>query len=172
TGFLNYGSGSKGGDFFHGLRRSFGATNLASANILFADIPVELQHGNGFTDNTSNSFNVKNNYNRFTLNGDITRYADWHGQHALKTGFQWERFGNDVNSGQQYPLVTLVWGGTRTTLDQRQVTGKYGYYFVGQQWTIGNIHSNNAGLFLQDQWTFNNKLTLNYGIRFDQTNIP
>jgi len=172
SGFLNYGSGSKGGDFYHGIRRSFSGNNFPSANVLFADIPVELQHGNAFTDNPSNSFNVKNNYNRYTLNGDITRYADWHGQHALKTGVQWERFGNSLNSGQQYPLVTLFWGATRTTLDQRQVTGKYGYYTVGQQWSIGEIHSNNAGLFLQDQWTFNNKLTLNYGLRADRTNIP
>jgi hypothetical protein len=43
---------------------------------------------------------------------------------------------------------------------------------VTRQYTIGNVHSNNIGFFAQDQWTPSSKLTINYGVRTDQTNIP
>ena len=68
--------------------------------------------------------------------------------------------------------MTLNWNQARTTLDQRTVRGTYGYYSIVQQYTVGNIRSNNIGAFLQDQWSFNDRLTINYGVRFDSTRIP
>lgn len=167
TGYLSSGSGSKGGDYYHGVRRTFSGSNIG-----YLDVPPELQHPSGYADNLVNSFTVKDNYNRFNLSGDLTRYSDWRGQHAFKFGVQYERIANDVNQGQQFPNVSIVWNGTRTTLDQRSVRGTYGYYSVVQQYTVGDIQSHNVGLFLQDQWTLNQKLTINYGARFDYTNIP
>ena len=41
--------------------------------------------------------------------------------------------------------MTLIWNQTRTTLDQRLVRGTYGYYSIVQQYTVGNIRSNNMG---------------------------
>ncbi len=113
AGFLGADSGTTGGDYYHGIRRSF-----ATSNIGYLDVPLDLQHAANYTDNNSNSFTVKDNYNRFNVSGDVTRYANWRGQHAFKAGFQYERLGNDVNQGQQFPNVTLNWNQTRTTLDQ------------------------------------------------------
>jgi outer membrane receptor protein involved in Fe transport len=166
-GYLDARSGNTGGDYYHGVRRTFNGSNIN-----YLDVPAELQHASGFADNLANNFTVRDNYTRFNISGDLTRFAEWRGQHAFKFGLQYERISNDVNTGQQFPNVTLFWNGTRTTLDQRSVRGTYGYYSVVQQYTVGNIHSNNVGLFMQDQWTFNQKLTLNYGVRFDNTNIP
>ena len=53
------------------------------------------------------------------------------------------------------------------------VRGTYGYYQVRSNGvdpkqgfiTEGNIHMNVIGLFLQDAWSVNNKLTVNVGIR-------
>jgi len=167
SGYLGSGSGNTGGDYYHGIRRSF-----ATSNIGYLDVPLDLQHAANYTDNNSNSFTVADNYNRFNLSGDVTRYANWRGQHAFKAGVQYEKIGNDVNQGQQYPNVTLNWNQARTTLDQRTVRGTYGYYSIVQQYTVGNIRSNNLGVFLQDQWSFNDRLTINYGMRFDTTKIP
>ena len=136
------------------------------------DVPLDLQHANTYTDNNSNAFTVADNYNRFNISGDITRYANWHGQHAFKGGFQYERLGNDVNQGDQAPNVVLSWNQNYTSLSGQTIRGTYGYYRVRQTYTVGNIKSNNMGLYLQDQWSFNDKLTINYGARFDNTKFP
>ena len=135
-------------------------------------MPPELQHTTGYTDNLSNSFSAQNDFSRLTFNGDITKVADWKGSHSIKAGAQLERFGNDVNNGAQYPTVTIDWNATRATLSNTQVRGMYGYYNIQQIYTIGNVHSNNIGLFAQDQWTLSSRLTLNYGVRTDNTKIP
>ena len=166
-GYLGADSKDTGGDYYHGVRRTF-----SGSNINYLDVPPELQHPSGYADNPLNSFRVKDNYMRANISGDLTRFVEWRGQHAFKGGFQYERIGNDVNTGQQEPNVALFWNGTRTTLDQRSVRGTYGYYSVVEQYTEGDIRSNNLGFFLQDQWTLNQKLTLNYGVRFDHTDIP
>ena len=166
-GYLDYGSGSVGGDFYDGIRRSFSGSNMN-----YLDVPPELQHPSGYVDNPSNSYNFYDNYKRRSINMELTRFAQWKGQHAFKGGVQFERIYNQANTGQQHPLVTVVWNGTLTTLDQRQVRGTYGYYFVGRNYTFGDIGSTNVGFFLQDQWSVSSKLTLNYGMRFDKTHIP
>ncbi len=167
AGFLGSGAGSTGGDYYRGIRRTF-----STSNINYLDVPASLQQAAGYADNLSNSFTVKDNYSRFNVSGDLTRYANWRGQHAFKVGVQYERIGNDVNQGQQFPNVAISWNQARTTLDQRTVRGTYGYYSVVQTYTVGNIKSDNVGLFLQDQWSFNDKMTINYGVRFDTTKIP
>ena len=170
-GYLSYTPGPNGhtvgGDYYHGTRRTFATTNV---NLL--DVPPNLQQISGYADNNSNSFNKQNDFSRITLNADMTKFFNWHGQHAVKVGGQLERFGNAIDNGQQNPNVALNWNRARTTLSQTSVRGTYGYYVVTRQYTIGNIHSNNIGFFAQDQWTPSSKLTINYGLRTDQTNIP
>jgi len=167
TGLLSYGSHTAGGDYYHGIKRTFSGSNVG-----YLDVPVALQGVSGFTDNLSNSFSVKDNYTRYNFNADVTRFVSWRGQHSIKAGTQLERFGNDVDTGAQFPNVTINWNGTRATLGNLQVRGTYGYYSVLQSYTIGNIHSTNIGIYGQDAWTVNPKLTINYGLRVDNTNIP
>ena len=113
-------------------------------------------------------------FGRVGVNVDATYYGSFKGQHTLKGGVQWERLSNDVETGAQAPTVTLNWNASRTTLDDppQQVRGTYGYYTVTRQYTVGKIHSNNVGFFLQDAWTINNRLTLNLGVRSDAETIP
>jgi hypothetical protein len=166
-GLLDARSGHAGDDYNHGIRRTF-----FNSNSVFPEIPAALTGDAGFSDGASNSFTVRDNYARYNISGDVTRYLDWRGEHAIKAGLQYERIANDTNAGQQAPNVTLYWNQTLITLDSRAVSGPYGFYAVVQQYTIGDIHSNNYGLFVQDQWTASQKLTLNYGVRFDKTTIP
>jgi len=166
-GYLGYGSHSTGGDYYHGTRRTFG-----TSNINYLDVPANLQQNSGYNDNLSNTFNAQNDFSRITVNADYTRYFDLKGSHTLKAGVQLERFSNVLNNGQQYPNVTLNWNSTRATLAGQNVRGAYGYYVVTRQYTVGNVHSNNMGMFIQDQWTPSRRLTVNYGVRVDQTNIP
>jgi outer membrane receptor protein involved in Fe transport len=166
-------------EFSSELRRTFSGSNTCtgapgSSSCPFPEIPSSLQQLNGFADNPSSNRDVRDLYGRLGVNVDATYYASFAGQHTIKAGVQWERLSNDVLLGAQAPSVTLNWDSSRTTLDDppRQVRGTYGYYTVAKRFTEGRIHSNNIGLFIQDAWTVNNRLTLNLGIRSDGETIP
>ena len=166
-GYFGNGAHTEGGDYYHGVRRTF-----STSNINYLDVPANLQQTVNFADNLPNTFNEQNDFSRLNFNVDATKFFDWKGQHSVKMGVQLERFGNVVDNGQQFPNVALSWNSSRQTLANTSVRGTYGYYTVTRTFTTGNIHSNNIGMFIQDQWTVSNKLTLNYGARIDQTNIP
>jgi carboxypeptidase family protein/TonB-dependent receptor-like protein len=167
SGYYFDGSGTQGGDFYHGIRRSFGTSNIG-----LLDVPADLQQLANFTDNQVNTFNFYDDYSRFFVNADMTVFKEWKGQHAIKFGSQLERLANQVNTGAQFPNVTLQWNSSRSTLDQRNVRGTYGYYSIVRSYTIGDVTANNFGVFVQDQWTPSSRLTVNYGVRAERTYIP
>ena len=108
---------------------------------------------------------------------DVSYFATAAGQHQFKAGVKFDQIGNDVLTGETGNLVRLFWDRRSSRAHQR---GPYGYYQVRSNGvnpqqgfiTQGNIHSNNIGLFLQDAWTINNKLTINLGLRTENENIP
>jgi outer membrane receptor protein involved in Fe transport len=168
TGFLTYGGKNvTTGEFPNSLRHTF-----TGENSRFSEIPADLVHINGYSDFAASTRQVRDDYTRFGFNLDGTYYANFAGQHTLKAGVQFERLGNDVLTGAQAPTVALNWNASWTTLDNRTLRGTYGYYVVNRIYTEGNVHSNNLGLFVQDAWTVNNKLTLNLGIRTEKEDIP
>ena len=167
AGYISYGTKSTGGDYFHGIRRTFSATNVG-----LLDVPTSFQNVNGFADNPSNSFAVGDNFNRFNLSADMTRYEHWKGDHAIKIGGLYERIGNNVISGGQFPTIALGWDTVYTKTNLDTVRGKYGYFEAYRIYTDGNIKETNLSFFVQDQWTINNKLTVNYGVRLENEQIP
>jgi hypothetical protein len=165
---------------FYNTHDASGARNdnlvhsFSASNIGLLDVPANLQQVSGYSDGPSNSYAVQDSYGRMNVNADITRYGHFKGEHAFKGGFQWERIQNDVDTGARAPNVSLSWNSSRTTVDliPRIVRGTYGYYTVTQSYTIGAIRANNGGIFLQDAWTANRKLTVNYGVRAETEDIP
>ena len=125
-------------------------------------------------------------------NIDVSYYANWMGEHALKAGIGYTYLHENVYDGQTHPRVWLYWGRTYTGLGfpvgvgapqylpdgvtPNPYYGAYGYYYVrGITSTYGgiwNIHSNNMSFFVQDSWTIKNKLTLNFGVRGEGQYIP
>ena len=137
-----------------------------------AGVPPEFQQISGYVDFPSNTFNLLDDYSRFFVNADATLFRDWKGRHSIKFGAQLERLANSVNTGQQFPNMTLKWNASRSTLDNRNIRGEFGYYPVTRQYTTGDIDAKNFGFFIQDQWSVNEKLTINYGVRAEHTHIP
>ena len=166
---LYYGNQDANGLLNDNIVRTFG-----TSNVNYLDVPASLQAVSGTSDGPSNSYGVGDYYGRTNVNADVTRYASWKGEHSLKGGFQYERIENDVDTGARAPNVTINWNSTRTTNDAvpRLVRGTYGYYTVFQSYTKGKINANNTGIFLQDAWTMNRKLTVNAGIRTESEDIP
>ena len=166
-GYLGYGLNSAGGDYYHGTRRTFSTTNVGMAGV-----PAEFQNVNGYADNNSNSFTVADNYQRLNVSVDLTRFASWKGEHSFKIGGLYERIGNFADLGQQHVNIAFNWNATLVTTQNVPVTGTYGYFVASRQYTDGDIHETNLSFFAQDQWTVNNKLTVNYGVRLEKEEIP
>ena len=73
---------------------------------------------------------------------------------------------NDVDLS--YPAggyVTVWWDRSFvSSATGRTGRGLYGYYQVDDIGTRGKVNSNILSLYVQDQWTLNNKLTVNLGL--------
>lgn len=159
---------SDGGEPGKQTRRVF-----ANSNLTYTAVPEAFRRASGFADNQSNSFNVIDETQRFNFNVDATTFRHWKGQHSLKVGVQYERLSNSVNEGQQYANMSINWNRSfQPAAGGPPVRGTYGYYTVSRSYTAGDVTSHNIGLFLQDQWSVTDRLTFNYGVRTDQTNIP
>lgn len=94
------------------------------------------------------------------------------GDHEIKIGYLNEQVGNDVLNGYTNTKFRFYWDQTRTDLNGNQVRGRFGTYRAYQIATQGEISSTNQSIFLQDSWRPIDRLTLNFGIRADNEEVP
>lgn len=146
-------------------------------NLGFLDVPANLQRATGFQSipTGANSKTTRDQQTRLYFQADSTVYAKLGGDHQFKFGVQADRVGNDVLTGESRNRVSIFWN--QALAGNR---GTYGYYSVRTNGvspkqgfiTEGDIHTTNVGLFAQDAWTINNKLTVNVGVRTERERVP
>ncbi len=146
-------------------------------NIGFLDVPASLQRATGFQSipTGANSKTTRDQQTRFYGQADTTIYVKAGGEHQFKLGVQADRVGNNVLTGESRNRVSIFWN---QALSGNR--GTYGYYSVRTNAvapkqgliTEGDIHTTNIGLFIQDAWTINNKLTINLGVRTERERVP
>jgi hypothetical protein len=158
-------------------------------------VPANLQHGTNFTSVISNTSVDHDKLSRGFFQADATWYGHAFGEHQLRGGVQFDRRGNDVFLGELGHRVTFRWN-TALTVGGVPRRGPFGYYSIRSAVdtrvdpvryggaaaadtlrklgfvTTGNINSNLIGLFVQDAWTVNNRLTINAGLRTEQEDVP
>ena len=147
-------------------------------NLAYTSNPA-LARSTGFQNIPSNNKVVRDQQTRLYFQADSTVYGNLGGEHQLKFGVQVDRVGNNVLSGESANLVRLRWDSRLISADPTS-RGTYGYYQVRSNGvnpkqgfiTEGNIHTNNIGLFIQDAWTINNRLTINAGVRTERERVP
>ena len=156
------------------IRHTFGNANSDSTMQAagFPTVPTQFQQPNGYSDNISSAGRVRDIFTRRFFNANATWFKSMGGQHVFKTGMRFERFANDVLDGAAKPVVTIQWGQKYTDTNGVTQAGTYGYYFVNQTGTIGQVHSNNYSLWLQDTWDVGSRLTLNLGVRVENEYVP
>ncbi len=176
----NWFAGVRGGYFVRDAHESgvFEGTRYVfsnSTNIGMPGIPANLQQATGYSNALTNSRIDHNKQERFNVQADTTIYVTKGGTHAIKGGFQMDYIAQDILSGNQGNVVNLNWdkalGGAR---------GQFGYYEVVSNGvfpdlgfiTQGKVGNTNIGLFIQDAWTINNKLTVNLGLRTENESVP
>ena len=94
---------------------------------------------------------------------------------------QYDVVKNDVLERETGNLIRMYWGSTLTpNIAGAPNRGAFGYYRLRTNsfepergfMTVGEVQSNNLGLFLQDSWTIGQKLALNLGIRTEHEKVP
>ncbi len=152
---------------------------FCASNVGLAGVPADLQGAVGTTNVPTNTSTARDVKERMSAQFDAAYFASFAGEHQFKAGVQFDRIANDVLTGETGNLVRIFWDRLQSPSNPT-TRGTYGYYQVRSNGvtpqlgfiTQGNIKSNNIGLFLQDAWSVNNKLTINLGIRSENENIP
>jgi outer membrane receptor protein involved in Fe transport len=137
--------------------------------------PAELRASNGWVQSPT-ALTIFDIYKRENYNADMTYLANWHGQHNLKVGWSMNRLSNDVaSSSYANGYYRYYWGLSYACVTSQcsgRNKGAYGYYRYRQLGTYGYASSNNQGIFFQDSWRVNGRLTLNLGLRTEREYLP
>jgi Carboxypeptidase regulatory-like domain/TonB-dependent Receptor Plug Domain len=140
---------------------------------VFPGVPGDLNQPSGYSDNRSSSKTVTDKQDRFYINATGNWYKQAKGQHSIKAGARLERIGNTRDVGQIQPTITFHWDAPYTDSNGVTSRGTYGYYDVTRNVLgVGDIHSNNVGLFVQDAWSPTSRLTINAGVRTESERVP
>jgi len=148
-----------------------------TTNIGLPGVPVELQHPTNYANVPNNRSITRNIFGRGNFQVDGTYYGNFAGNHTLKGGIQFDRIANDVLDSELQNRISIFWN---RSLSATLPRGQFGYYSVrsngvnpDQGFSVqGDIANTNIGLFVQDSWSVNNRLTLNLGLRTENESVP
>jgi hypothetical protein len=165
---------------YYGFRMEQPFSYASSNNLMFPEIPANLQHGPSWQNFPRGNVLgiVKTVRQKYNANLDLTYFANLGGEHAFKIGGQFIRQGEDVDQGGQAPIVYLAWDQTLDAYGTNYGRGKYGWYAVrgnkdtGPYGSVYKAFSNQWAFYAQDSWTIGRKLTINVGVRTEKEYIP
>ena len=141
-----------------------------------AGVPVGAGCTSGFQNvgnNAQINFDVST---RTTFDADASLVGiNLGGRHNFKFGYQFNRLFNTVSNGYvPFGIITLFYGIPISSLGvpNTPTAGNLGSGRLQRFGTVGEASSKSQGIFGQDSWQINNRLTLNLGIRFENETVP
>jgi hypothetical protein len=94
------------------------------------------------------------------------------GSHSVKAGYGYQHFSNDIDAFYPGGYIDIFWDRSFSFGGVDRGRGQYGYYIVNDRRITNETSSRIHSLFVQDQWTIQNRLTLNLGIRTENEVVP
>lgn len=150
--------------------------NFSAPSIGLAGVPAQFQAASGaFTPN--NQQTTQDIFERTNANITASYLVSFLGQHSLKGGWQLNRLVNSPRAsafpdGRIYIYWNRSYNAVTIPNPPGGIRGTYGYYASRPFVTQGDVKSNNQGMFFNDSWRVNRKLTLNLGLRADKEYVP
>jgi hypothetical protein len=141
-------------------------------NIGMAGVPANLQGPNQTFNTPRAQITDFDTTKRRFVNLDYNHNFSGAGFHTLKGGFGFQRTTNDINSYYPGGYVYLFWDREFQFGGVNRGRGQYGYYEVNDRTIQGQVGGDITSLYVQDQWTVGERLTINAGIRTEQEKIP
>jgi len=136
-----------------------------------AIIPPSLWGPTGFVNTPRAQITEFDTTKRNAFNVDYNHSFSGGGFHTLKGGYGYQHTVNDIDSHYPGGYVNIFWGSSFTFGGQTG-TGTYGYYEVNDRRITNQAGNNIHSLYVQDQWTVGNRLTLNLGLRTENEKVP
>ncbi len=166
------------GGFFHDNYNDTGIPNTTNytyqtSSVGLAGIPANLQGPIQFLNTPRALIVEKDATDRKFFNLDYNNAFHAGGYHTLKAGFGYQNTRN--NAQQAYPggYVDIFWNRDFVApTGENQGRGTYGYYAVNNRGVQGEAGANIMSLYVQDQWTLGDRLTLNVGLRAEDEVVP
>ena len=142
-----------------------------TSNIGMAGVPASAQ-GPVLTQNTPRALIVEDDTTtRSFVNADYNQSFRAGGFHTLKGGFGWQHTLNDANQAYPGGYVNIYWDRDFVFQGNRG-RGTYGYYEVNNRGVQGKAGADILSLYIQDQWSIGDRLTLNLGVRTENETVP
>lgn len=142
-----------------------------TSSVGLAGVPPSVQGPIG-TQNTPRALIVGHDTTtRGFINADYNAAFRLGGFHTLKGGFGYQRTQNDADQAYPGGYVNIFWDRDFNFQGNRG-RGTYGYYEVNNRGVQGVTGANIYSLYVQDQWTVGNRLTLNLGLRTENETVP
>jgi hypothetical protein len=166
------------GGIFHdrfsdtGISSKTSYTYLNPTTALNSIIPVALQGGTGLVNTPRAQITDFDTTKRQNFNLDYNHSFNAAGYHTVKSGYGFQHVVNDINSYYPGGFTQINWGGSFVFGGVNRGTGTYGFYEVNDRRTENQAGSDIHSLYVQDQWTIGNRLTLNLGLRTEDEKVP
>jgi hypothetical protein len=143
-----------------------------TSSVGVAGIPASLQGPIG-TQNTPRALIVEQDKTtRGFFNLDYNNAFHAAGYHTLKAGFGLQNTVNDANQAYPGGFVDIFWDRAFSFQGSAPARGTYGYYAVNNRGVQGTAGADILSLYVQDQWTLGDRLTLNVGLRAENETVP
>jgi hypothetical protein len=135
-------------------------------------LPASLRGGTGTANIVRAQITDFDTTKRSNFNADYNHVFNGAGLHTLKGGYGFQHVVNDINSFYPGGYVFLFWNNSFAFGGQNLGRGTYGYYEVNDRRITNKAGSNIQSLYIQDQWTVSDRLTLSLGLRTEDEKVP
>jgi hypothetical protein len=168
----------RGGIFYDrfsdtGVSTQTSYTYLNTTQSVNGIIPASLQGAANLVNTPRAQITNFDTTKRQNFNVDYNHSFNVAGYHTLKAGYGLQHVNNDIDLAYPGGWVGINWGpGGFVFGGVNRGVGTYGFYEVNDRRTTNQAGANINSLYIQDQWTVGNRLTLNLGLRTEDEKIP